>query len=424
MIIIYPISGSVLFLLAAALLIGSIVFAIWYSIEQAKEESKNIAVKELTAGKRIAVLLNVIVVFASMAAVAYGFVHRDMIVGPVGILAWIVSSLIVAYTCSPLRLVHSSIDNAPRQGFAYLLFAPLLAIIAAVSMILIMLISWVFGLAAVMKGLTKKTFITIGLCIVLLIGAGFAVNYILAEKDAQDNAHLLELVESATEEAIQSIESGELKQVAISEEVSAVLQDQYNVFSVFSLNDVREACAEKLAQLYRDGDIDGLMKFFAFLDANEAGHMLAEDGVYDICFSKEYISSLIYYMEDHGTYLKTNGDNRIYSYEGHEVWLSSLFYVKLNYTVDGESRSGTILLGDPTYREAEHAKYSENSLGYFFVDETVEFVDSVLENNSSTTAYYPAGKCPECGTEFRANTSRAISYAKYGYCGLGLCGKD
>ena len=381
MIIFYVIPGNVLLLLAAAMFIGSIAFAIWHAIMQAKEESENTTPKELTPVKRFTIAVGVLAIFASIAATALAFTTNDGIIGAISILTWIAASLLVAYACSPLRVFAVS-DGGSQQGCAFILYSPLLIIMSTVSMILIMLTSWIFGLIAVLKGLKKRTFLVIGICIALLLGIGSAANYFQREEAAQQVEYSLELAELAAEKAIDAIDSNVLTKVTFDDETIGALKHFYGTGSVFYLNDVRQAIAGKFAQLYRDGDIDGLMNYFAFLDINNATAMLAKDGTYDICFTSEYITSLIYYIEDFGTYVRDSGSSRIYSYEGHEFWLSSNFYVKLNYTFEGENKQAILLLGDPLHRETEHEQNEENSQGYFLVDETVKFVESVIQNKA------------------------------------------
>ena len=423
MVVFFYIPGNILLLLAAVMLLGSIVFAIWYAIMQAKEENEKLNYENLSAGKRIGVLLNLLIVFASMVAVAYGFINNNGIWGTIGVLAWMVASLIIAYMCSPLRLFWVD-QSASKQGCAYILFYPLFVIISTVSLILIMLISWIFGLAAVLKGLSKLVYVFIACFVVFFSAAGVGLNLYQQHKDQMEKDNNFQLVEDAMAQVIQDIEIGTPKKIVFDEETQLAME-YYNVESFFGVTEVREVIANKFSQLYQNKDVDGLLDFLAFLDSNYA-YLIEKDDVYDICFSDAYITALKDYIVTNGVYVKTNGDNEIYTYKDYEIWLVPFgCYIKLEYTLDGKENSGTVILGTTGYRSDQHETYDESSPGYFLVGEDVELVESKIENSEDlANKYYPAATCLKCGTGFRANTLRARMIAEHGYCGMGLCGKD
>ena len=64
--------GYILLLLAGVMLVGSVIFAIWYAITEAKAESENTPKKEFTTGQRIALLFDILAIFACVASLAYG----------------------------------------------------------------------------------------------------------------------------------------------------------------------------------------------------------------------------------------------------------------------------------------------------------------------------------------------------------------
>lgn len=172
MVIMFFGGGYILLLLAGVMLVGSVIFAIWYAITEAKAESENTPKKEFTTGQRIALLFDILAIFACVASLAYGWVENNGVAAVIGILGWMVASTIAAYACSPLRLPNF---NTEGRGCAAIFMMPLLGIVSLVSMLLIMFISWIFALAAVLKGLSKKVYIVIGVSILLLAGVAVAI---------------------------------------------------------------------------------------------------------------------------------------------------------------------------------------------------------------------------------------------------------
>lgn len=423
MIIFYAIPGNLLLLLAAIMLLGSIVFAVWYAIMNAKEESGSLVIKPMSAGKRLAVLLCVVAVFVSIAAVVYGFIGHDGIVGTIGMLAWISFSLIIAYTCSPLRLISADQQASANQGCAYLLYAPLLAIITTISMIMIMLISWVFGLAAVLKGLSKRVYLIIAVCILLLAAVGIGLNFCHSRNEQKKEDYAFSLVDEALHQVCNDINDGSFKKVEIDEETKLAME-HFGVKSFFAETDVREAVAKKFSDFHGTDDTDSFVEFLTFLDVNYV-NLLSEGMVYDICFTDAYLYDLKSSLEGKADY-RNDGANDIYTY-GTTVFTFSTFgcYVEYGYILDGQSKKGTEILGYVSYRKERHEKYDENSVGYFLVDEGVELVEDTIENSEDrANKYYPPATCLKCGTSFRANTTYARMIAEHGYCGFGQCGKD
>lgn len=423
MIIFYGIPGNLLLLLAGVMLLGSIIFAVWYAVMNAKEESESLVVDPISTGKRVGVLLCVIAVFASIAAVVYGFIAHNGIVGTIGVLAWITFSLIIAYTCSPLRLISADQQASANQGCAYLLYAPLLAIITTVSMILIMLISWIFGLAAVLKGLSKKVYLIIAVCIVLLIALGVGLNFYHSINEQKKEAHTFYLVDEAMHQVCDDINNGAFKKIEFDEETKLAME-YYGVKSFFAETDVREAIAKKFSDLYGSDDTDAFVEFLTFLDVNYM-NFLSEGNVYDICFTDDYLNDLKSSLEGKAVYTD-DGANDTYTY-GTTKFIFSTFgcYVEYEYILDGQTKTGTEILGYKSYRKDHHETYDENSVGYFLVDQRVELIEDVIENSEDrANKYYPPATCIRCGTSFRANTTYARMIAEHGYCGFGQCGKD
>lgn len=230
----------------------------------------------------------------------------------------------------------------------------------------------------------------------------------------------LQMVEDALQQALLAIDSAEPVKVAFSEDVKQALEAQ-GISFVFSNTTVKNAIAEKFALLYQKKDVDGLLDYLAFLDANHAAGLMAEGQTFDICFSDAYINDLKQFIMENGVYLESNGNSEIYSYGGSEFWLSSFVYIKHDYELDGAGKSMTVILGGTDYRTEQHETYSEDSVGYFLVDQTAELVISQY-----TAAEKEHGNCHRCDGTGKVTVHFGVSWnQKEGYrygerCGL--CG--
>lgn len=282
---------------------------------------------------------------------------------------------------------------------------------------------WFYRLATKMEYILNKVYVMVMCCVTLLVVTACGMNHD-QQYNIREEVRNFQLVEDAMAQVVQNIEAGNPKKIVFDEETMLAME-YYDIQSLFVEAEIREVVASKLAQLYEAMDVDGLMAFLAFLDVNQA-RFLAEDDVYDICFSEQFISTLKMYISANGVHEKTEGETEIYTYHDAEVWLVPYgCYIKFAYLLDGEERSGTVLLGNTGYRLDQHTKYDESSPGYFLVGDQVELVEDVIESSKDLqNKYYPAARCPKCGNSFRANTLRARMIANHGYCGMGLCNND
>ena len=228
----------------------------------------------------------------------------------------------------------------------------------------------------------------------------------------------LQLVEDAMQRVLQAVDYGKPEKVVFSEDMKLAMDEQEIGF-IFSNTVVRNAIANKFGHFYREKDADGLLAFLAFLDSNHAAGLLGVGQTFDICFSDAYIADLKQYIMENGVYLKTDGENEIYSYGGSEFWLSSIIYIKYNYELDGKAEKGTVVLGGTEYRLAQHDAYSEDSAGYFLVDQTAELIVSQF-----TASEKESGNCNRCDGTGKVTKIFGVSWnQKEGYrygerCGL------
>ena len=273
----------------------------------------------------------------------------------------------------------------------------------------------------------KKIFVIIAVCIVVavaVVGVVLAVHWRNENKMKQEEEHKLLLVEEAIEEVLQGIEAGEVKKITFDEETKLAME-QYGIESFFNETEIREAIAKKFCEIHSNDDLDGLLEFLCFLNAHYS-YLISKGNVYDICFSETYLEELKDSVKACGAFDRNDGANEVYVYNDTEIWLIPRgCYIKLEYSLNGEAKSGLVIIGDIIHRKDQHQTYDESSPGYFLVGEAVELVEDKIENSEDlANKYYPAATCPQCGTRFRANTMRARNIAERGYCGMGLCGRD
>lgn len=409
MIIIFFGWGNILLLLSAVMLLGSIAFSIWYAINEAKEEGEKWWEKELSTPKRIGIAGNVVAVFLSVLTVAYGWVNHSA-VGVVGILIWIISSLILAYTASPLRLHAYDGEN---HGCATILFMPLLMILSLVSLLLIMFTSWVFALVTLLKGLSKKVYIIIGVSILVLVAVAVGIGFAQKNQEAKVEQQKAELNTQIIEKLRESIEEGKLEPIPYTEEELAIIE-QVEI-KPFATIDAKGMIAEKFSELYRKKDFNGIVDFAVYLDYHHATHFIGEDTTADIAFDADFIAFLSQQIREKGEPQSSDW----YLIDGRKFCLGGKFVYFETLIEDGV---GTVILGTEHYRNEHYKDYDDDPVGLCLIIGE-EVTDKEYESNKEPD-YYPAAMCPKCYTHFRADTTGARMIAKHGYCGLYLCGKD
>ena len=401
--------SSMLLALAAVMLLGSVVFAIWNAITEAKEESANMPEKELSTPQRIGVLANILLIFLSVLAVAYGFTEHNGVAGTVGILVWMIASVIVAYTCSPLRMPVSDSGN---QGCGYLLISPLLMIMSLVSMLLIMFTSWIFGLIVLLKGLSKKVYILIGACILLLVGVATGVGVYQSIEENKADAYQVEVVNGIFEKVQISIDEAKPEAVVFTQEEQAVLSQME--LKPFTTADVKEMIAKKFSALYRENDFEGIVDLGVFLTVNRANYFVGGELSAEIVFDIDFLNYLSREIRNRAGQTESSADQTLVV-DGREFFLGGQF---VYFEVPEAGEYSSILLGSGQYREKHYKDYNEDPYGVcYIVGSEVEYTET------KDQSMYPA-TCPRCGTTFRGNTTYASMIRKHGYCGMGLCGKD
>lgn len=402
--------GSIAVLVAALMLLGSVAFAIWYAIMQAKEESQRIEPVELTTGQRIGVLIDLLLIFGSVALLAYGFLAGNGYAAVAGLLLWMITALIAAYTCSPLRLPGYGEE---ASGCGYLLIYPLLTLVNLIAVVLIMLISWVFALIALLKGLSKKVYFLIGGCILALVAVGFGIAMLQQEKEDDTVAREAALTAQIIRRVELSIAEGKQEPIVYMDE-EKTLMEQWEHKPFYTL-DATLLIAEKLSALYREQDFDGIVQFLKYLDYHRSVNFIGEETAADLVLHPDFM----HFLEQEIQKRATSQEGSFYYVGADEFFLDGNILV-FEDAQDYQVFSGS--LATETYRNKYYRDYQEDPGGLcLIVGQSVEYKE--YESNKKPTSYGPV-TCPQCGTTFRSGTTRAGMIEEYGYCGYGLCGRD
>lgn len=405
MFIIFYGSGNILMFLAAIMLLGSIVFSVWHTITEAKENGTKTMCKDLSPLKKTGLLINTLCIFASISAVAYGFVQSNGVVGTIGILLWIITSVIGAYVCSPLRIITYDLQGKYGLGINFIFVAPVLLVLALVSTILIMCTSWIFSLITLLKGLSAKVYIVISICILLLVGGAVGINCYQYSQDNKIAVQNTETQDQIMEKVRKSIEDGKTHPIIYTEEEQAILKEMDR--KPFFTKEIQELIAEKFSTLYKEKNFDGIVHFVEYLDYHNAASSLGKDIIFDADF-------LTFMREEIWTRSKAPEKE----FDKNFVVNEQEYLVKRDYIY---FNTGSIILGNNSYRTEYYNTYDETRKEYYLI---VGKKVTCEEEKNQNSDYYPAAKCPKCGLSFRENTTYAMSIAKKGYCGKGLCGKN
>ena len=156
-------------IILALLGIAAVVFGIYYNVTTAAE---NWYKASEYYGKPEKIILSVCftVYFITMAVMLSGcFISNGTLVAT-GLVFVMASSITAAYMASPFRFII--MDGASSSnGCSALLYYPLILIVNLISMIIIMLVAWVFALLAVLRGspLWAKILIILGALLVIAL---------------------------------------------------------------------------------------------------------------------------------------------------------------------------------------------------------------------------------------------------------------
>lgn len=147
---------SLIIIVAIILIAISVLSALTYIIKQAKEENDTTSLPIFSPHQKNGLRVVVLIIFLGILGFIYGIFEHNGIIGTIGIISWMIASLIAAYTCSPLRLITDNHNLQSGEKGAYFLHLPLFAISRLVSLLIIMFISWIYALSAIHRRSSKK----------------------------------------------------------------------------------------------------------------------------------------------------------------------------------------------------------------------------------------------------------------------------
>lgn len=324
MIIFMPISGGAgfmglivgIFLLFTV--VGGVSFGIYNHVQANKEDVKW-KCKEFTLSQRLLLMLNLVVSIACFVLTIYAF-FKSKGYGAITLLTWLVTSVIAAYACSPVRLY--SMEYQPQSfndGFGCLLLMPTLGLSMLVNLLLIMFTSWIYEIVAIFRGASKifktVTIIVLVLAIVLtfiILGAvGISKNNAaenLAEQNQQIHNGIVKKVDTA-------LGKGEVDKLEFTQqEIDYAKGNKY--YNMLQLPEARKHIAEKFSKLYSNKDFDGIFKLLDFIEVNEQS--VSDLKIY---FSYDFVDFMRSEFKERGEFVKEGVSSDVYLYNDIEVWI-------------------------------------------------------------------------------------------------------
>lgn len=169
--------------------------SIIYGIQNSWDEDKAAWLKTYTVKQKWGLFALLMAWMGSVAAVVYAFFYHTGGIGAAGMLGWVITSLVAAHLCSPLQLAFADGWKGCH---------PLLSIARLVSLLLIMVFSWVFILIAIFRKATRRLYVGIlatTFAIMALVACG-TVGYLFMERNAQLTAAEEQIAAGNHEEAM------------------------------------------------------------------------------------------------------------------------------------------------------------------------------------------------------------------------------
>lgn len=257
----------IIIFLLILLFIGAVGFSVVYYFTAGKDEDSTWRHKEYKIWQKLLLILNVAVTILSIYSTIYGFVDPEQSTfAAVGVVLWLVTSVVSAYVCSPLRL--SAIPTIQANlGWSQVAFYPLLAIMLPVSIVLTMLISWVFALIAIFKH-TKIWFKLIAALLILSVALTPPAIVLYNEyKEFKHNEVQSNIREGIINKIATAIDSGSEEKIILTDEEAAYC-DENNIYNPFSMEEVQGLVAEKFCKINNEKDKEGFIKFIEYLMIN------------------------------------------------------------------------------------------------------------------------------------------------------------
>lgn len=338
------------------LFVGAVAFGLYYHFASNKDNFAEWENMELTKGKRILWLCNLLVMFAGIWLFVWGLIESDSY-GAIGGLAWMFTALAAAQFCSPLKPVAMP-EGDEKTGCLYFLASPFMLIATVVSGMLSMLIAWFFNLITIFRksSVAFKIIASLLIAAVVITPPAVVIGIDIAEEkraEAESEAETT-LLENMIAKSNAIIDSGKVEKLELTEEERAYCESN-GVTSPFGLKEIDEMVAYKMCDFYKNKDFDGMLRVTEIYNANGYG------------FSGYYTDDFLDFMIN---YIKENGQPeasatsyvKCYSYGEYSLIISDdAIMVK---TSDGDP-------GDGFFRYDVNEKFYSDE---WLVGETVEII--------------------------------------------------
>lgn len=352
-----------MFFLIIAILLGvvgigaGIFFFVRNAIDRSAETNHAWKYKQFTTGSKWILFLGVLVSLAGIPLTIIGVTNPDYWYLGFSWIVTLIVSIAMAYICSPLTLTilpvldltkgvvesEGGLAGGVSGCLTMFIYLPISIGIGIVSFTAITICSWVFALMAVFRG-TKKWVKIISLILVgaILLSIPFSI---FLKKIVTDKNHEKDYLSIQ-----QALDAGSSQKLTFLEED----------IDYFEKPKTKRMVAEKLSELYRNRDIDGVYKVFDFASVNYPDLFLNKKeeslGTGNIFLTEEFFSFL---KND----IMTNGTQHNlakYTYRGYTIhFIGTYNYFSMNS-------------GSTWFYVASEKRANVYPADYFLTGETVE----------------------------------------------------
>ena len=217
------------------IILGVIIWAVFtavcaaiFGIQNSWAEDRVEWLKVYTVKQKWGLFAVLLAWMASVAAVIYSFFYHTGGLGTAGMIGWVITSLIAAYTCSPLQVAF--LDG--WKGCH-----PVLSLARFISFLLIMAVSWIFLLLAIFRKATWRLYVGIVAALfgIMICVTGGVVGYLLVSRNNQMNT-AAEAASTGNYEDAMAIYYGLDEQELLLETWYAYGMDKLNQGDYFSAN--------------------------------------------------------------------------------------------------------------------------------------------------------------------------------------------
>lgn len=390
------------FLIIAAI-VAAVGFAVYYILQEAKERGDAWKEKQFSFGGKLLLLLNVLLTFAGVIGTCYFFLNTaDATWGLVSAAVMVICSVISAYVTSPLRVfvVPTNVDSG--NGCAYMIYMPLMIAVMLVSLAMVILVSWIFALMAIFRGVNKGITAIVLILLAALVASPWIVQRVQYRQAALEEQRLEQEAEARKEREKQltsaivekvkgTLQSELVKDLELTEEEKNFVHSTTQ--NVFAIKEVRREVAYKLSELYGDKDVEGLLRISGSLAVNNAlSGAWNEKGV-NICFTSGFLKLIREEVMANGTFREEGSICDVYLYRGYEVWIDrSNQFIGVYPDMNGARVS--VIYSSLTHMNETLEKYDDPKVDYYLVGSSVDYKTVNATNTGTTTQ--KKGNCSRC----------------------------